>query len=198
MIFKIFAFFLLIQSVYLLDETEEDIYLERLSMLKKAQYFLKNNNFTEALGLLKQLIQYKPNNIFFNANIAYSYYKLNNFNLAIEHADKALHSTDVYTLAKKVKSYSLYKLGRIEYLEKNYKQASIYYLKAFQLRPNEKIILTNIGLIEFKTQNFTEAAYYSLMALNIDKDYKLAKIIYAKSLFEISIYLFFLILNKYL
>ena len=70
MIFRFLTFFLLIQSVYLLDETEEDIYLERLSMFKKAQYLLKNNNFTEALGLLKQLIQYKPNNIFFNRRMA--------------------------------------------------------------------------------------------------------------------------------
>jgi len=59
--------------------------------------------------------------------------------------------------ARRNYALSLSNLGNIEYLEKNYKEALAYYMKALDRRPKDKTALLGIARAQYELENYPEA-----------------------------------------
>lgn len=150
--------------------------------LNLAQKEIKKENYTQALDYLFELLKERPQNRIVHANVAWCYFKLSEYRLAIKHADAALHSNQIYSRAIQIKADSLVVLGNIAFFENNYTEAEASFKQALELRPNQKVVSAYLAFLYLVTERFEEAANFALVALQHNARLKLARTVYAISL----------------
>ncbi|MFO8020180.1 MAG: tetratricopeptide repeat protein [Promethearchaeia archaeon] len=108
------------------------------NLLEISRYYYKKENFKETITLLKEIVQFQPDNASNWIRLGLSYSKIGKF-------EKALKAYKHASVEEK-KSERIYNnLGFVHYQLKNYKKAADSYLKALEVNPDYAITIENLS-----------------------------------------------------
>jgi len=117
----------------------------------KYEGLVEENNFESALLYLKRILEILPESPEALFQMAFSYYELNQYQLAIKYAEEALKY-------RPDGSGILYNLGLYcEKLHDDYKSSIDYYKRALQIKPEYKKALNNLANLYSKLKKFNLA-----------------------------------------
>ena len=141
---------------------------EKKIKLEKAAQFYKEEKYTDALELFKEIVDAYPNVYQARYNLAHSYLKLKQYDAAISEFQKVLETLKETRddLEAKKKSAAVCTLIAEAYMDQQkYEEAAIHYKKAMEISPpTDAAVAFNVAEIMFSANKVDDAIRYYALA----------------------------------
>ncbi|RVD93005.1 transcriptional corepressor cyc8 [Tubulinosema ratisbonensis] len=146
-------------------EKDEFCFIEKEAFtIQFASCYELENEDEPAIKLCENIISTKPNYIFAYRLISYIYFKLKNYQSAIEHLDRGL---SIFNADR----YLYYLKGKILFLQNNYDRSSILLSKAVEYSSNDPYIWNSYGIVCYKLKNYEQAEICFKNSISFDKNF---------------------------
>lgn len=147
-----------------LEKVDTNFLEKEAISIQRASCFELENEDEAAIKICEALILSKPRFIFSYRLISYIYYKMKNYQAALEYLDAGLNkfSNDAYLH---------YLKGKIFYILKKYDRSHMLLCKAVEYSPSDPYIWNSYGIVCQRLSLYDQSEHCFRTAINLDKNF---------------------------
>ena len=140
----------------------DKISAEAKELYEKAEEFIENSHFPEALECLNKVLEINPNYAEALSKLGYVHAKLKYKKMSKDQVFNITKNALVMNPNSPITSNCM---GIVHYNKKEYDKAIEHYKKALEINPKFKWALNNMGLIYYDKKDYNKALEYFKKAL---------------------------------